>query len=77
MKNKKNASHSALTISKCLNKKFNLTVTDIDSNTRYGDDQVLYTHRQEETLVGKFAKLKYGNDLELIFNIDCQVLVQE
>ncbi|RNA20220.1 hypothetical protein BpHYR1_019546 [Brachionus plicatilis] len=42
-------------------------------NAAYGDDEVLYVHKKDEPLIGKFARLKYGDDLELIFNIDCQV----
>lgn len=39
----------------------------------YGEDETLYKPTEAVPLIGKFAKLKYGNDKEIIFNIDCQV----
>ena len=44
-------------------------------------DAVILTGSEGEALsplvnpVGKFARLKYGNNLEILFNIDCQVKI--
>lgn len=51
----------------------NSIATDPEINAKHGQDEILNLHKQKETLIGKFAKLRYGDDLELIFNTDCQV----
>lgn len=57
------------------NKNSRSILSNLEMNAIYGEDEILYSHKQKEALIGKFAKLRYGNDLELIFNTDCQVKI--
>ncbi|CAF0868251.1 unnamed protein product [Brachionus calyciflorus] len=45
---------------------------NVDNYQPYGEDEKLYVPTEQQSLIGKFAILKYGNNKELIFNTECK-----